>query len=154
LAAAAAVVARTGRLTGPASFRLRSRQFLDDLYHPRLASSAPKRAIQLTEAGPMVRKLIGKAALTVAVAGALATVAAASPPPGRPPTPPPVAQVSVQDIRVPVPGQQPVPAYLVRSAGALEPGSQAGILFLHWLGQIHSDRTEFLAEAIELAPRG
>jgi dienelactone hydrolase len=47
-----------------------------------------------------------------------------------------------------------VPAYLVRSAGTLKPGSQAGILFLHWLGQIHSDRTEFLAEAIQLAPRG
>jgi len=102
----------------------------------------------------MVRKLIGKAALAVAVAGALATVAAASPPQGRTPTPAPVAQVSVQDIRVPVPGQQPVPAYLVRSAGGLKPGSQAGILFLHWLGQIHSDRTEFLAEAIQLAPRG
>ncbi len=102
----------------------------------------------------MVRKLIGKAALAVAVAGALATVAAASPPPGRTPTSAPVAQVSVQDIRVPVPGQQPVPAYLVRSAGTLEPGSQAGVLFLHWLGQIHSDRTEFLAEAIQLAPRG
>lgn len=102
----------------------------------------------------MVSKLIGKAALAVAVAGALATVAAASPPPGRTPTSPPATQVSVQNIRVPVPGQQPVPAYLVRSAGALEPGSQAGILFLHWLGQIHSDRTEFLAEAIQLAPRG
>ena len=101
----------------------------------------------------MVRKLIGKAALAVAVAGALATVAAASPPPGRTPAPP-ATQVSVQDIRVPVPGQQPVPAYLVRSAGGLKPGSQAGILFLHWLGQIHSDRTEFLAEAIQLAPRG
>jgi dienelactone hydrolase len=101
----------------------------------------------------MLRKLIGKAALAMAVAGALATVAAASPPPGRTPAPP-VTQVSVQDVRVPVPGQQPVPAYLVRSAGALEPGSQAGILFLHWLGQIHSDRTEFLAEAIQLAPRG
>ena len=101
----------------------------------------------------MVRKLIGKAALAVAVAGALATVAAASPPPGRTPASP-VTQVSVQDVRVPVPGQQPVPAYLVRSAGALKPGSQAGILFLHWLGQIHSDRTEFLAEAIQLAPRG
>jgi dienelactone hydrolase len=101
----------------------------------------------------MVRKLIGKAALAVAVTGALATVAAASPPPGRTPAPP-ANQVSVQDIRVPVPGQQPVPAYLVRSAGALKPGSQAGILFLHWLGQIHSDRTEFLAEAIRLAPRG
>ena len=74
----------------------------------------------------MVRKLIGKAALAAAMAGALATVAAASPPPGRTPTPPPVPQVSVQDVRVPVPGQQPVPAYLVRSAGTLKPGSQAG----------------------------
>ena len=101
----------------------------------------------------MVRTLIGKAALAVAVAGAMATVAAASPPPGRTPASP-VTQVSAQDVRVPVPGQQPVPAYLVRSAGALEPGSQAGILFLHWLGQIHSDRTEFLAEAAQLAPRG
>jgi len=101
----------------------------------------------------MVRKLIRKAALAVAVAGALATVAAASPPPVSP-TSPPATQVSVQNIRVPVPGQQPVPAYLVQSAGALKPGSQAGILFLHWLGQIHSDRTEFLAEAIQLAPRG
>jgi dienelactone hydrolase len=102
----------------------------------------------------MVRKLIGKAALAVAATCALATVAAASPSPGRAATSPPAAQVSVQDVRVPVPGQQPVPAYLVRSAGALKPGSQAGILFLHWLGQIHSDRTEFLAEAIQLAPRG
>jgi dienelactone hydrolase len=101
-----------------------------------------------------VRTLIGKAALAAAMAGALASVAAAAPPPGRAPTSPAVAQVSVQDIRVPVPGQQPVPAYLVRSAGTHKPGSQAGILFLHWLGQIHSDRTEFLAEAIQLAPRG
>lgn len=100
----------------------------------------------------MVRKLIGKAALAVAVAGALATVAATSPPPGRTPASPPVTRVSVQDVRVPVPGQQPVPAYLVRAAGPLKPGSQAGILFLHWLGQIRSDRTEFLAEAIQLAP--
>jgi dienelactone hydrolase len=100
-----------------------------------------------------VRTLIGKAALAAAVAGALASVAAAAPPSGRAATSP-AAQVSVQDIRVPVPGQQPVPAYLVQSAGTLQPGSHAGILFLHWLGQIHSDRTEFLAEAIQLAPRG
>jgi dienelactone hydrolase len=62
--------------------------------------------------------------------------------------------VIVQDVRVPVPGKPAVRAYLVRSAGNLQPGSHAGILFLHWLGQIHSDRTEFLAEAIQLAPRG
>jgi dienelactone hydrolase len=101
-----------------------------------------------------VRTLIRKAALAVAVAGALATVAAAQPRAGATPTSPLATRVSIQDVRVPVPGQQPVPAYLVRSAGTLKPGSHAGILFLHWLGQIHSDRTEFLAEAVQLAPQG
>jgi dienelactone hydrolase len=117
--------------------------------------------MQLTEKGYIVRKLIRKAALAVAVTGALGAVAAAAPAAaGRAPalagttTSAPVAQVRVLDVRVPVPGQRPVPAYLVQSAGTLRPGSQAGILFLHWLGQIHSDRTEFLAEAIQLAPRG
>jgi dienelactone hydrolase len=102
----------------------------------------------------MARKLIHKAALAVAVAGALATVAAALPPAGGAPTPPPATQVIIQNVRVPVPGQQPASAYLVRSAGTLKPGSHAGILFLHWLGQIHGDRTEFLAEAVQLAPQG
>jgi dienelactone hydrolase len=102
----------------------------------------------------MVRTLIRKGALAVAVAGALATVAAAPPQPASAPAAPPVARVSIQDVLVPVPGQRPVPAYLVRPAGHLKPGSQAGILFLHWLGQIHGDRTEFLAEAAQLAPRG
>jgi dienelactone hydrolase len=60
----------------------------------------------------------------------------------------------VRDIMVPVPGQPSIPAYLVRPAGALAPHSEAGILWLHWLGQIHSDRTEFLAEAIQLAGHG
>ena len=101
-----------------------------------------------------MRKLIRRAALAVAVAGALATVAAAPPRAAGTATSPSVSRVIVQDVRVPVPGQQPVPAYLVRSAGNLKPGSHAGILFLHWLGQIHSDRTEFLPEAIQLAPRG
>ena len=101
-----------------------------------------------------MRKLIRRAALAVAVAGALATVAAAPPRAAGTATSPSVSRVIVQDVRVPVPGQQPVPAYLVRSTGHLKPGSHAGILFLHWLGQIHSDRTEFLAEAIQLAPRG
>jgi dienelactone hydrolase len=55
---------------------------------------------------------------------------------------------------VPVPGQPAVPAYLVRQTGAVAPGSQGGVLWLHWLGQIHSDRTEFLPEAIELASHG
>ncbi len=102
----------------------------------------------------MVRKLIRTAALVAAVAGTLATVAAAAPAAGGTSTSGPAARVSIQDVRVPVPGQKPVPAYLVRSAGTLQPGSQAGVLFLHWLGQIHSDRTEFLAEAVQLALGG
>src|SRR5215467_1537457 len=96
---------------------------------PTLASSAPNRLMQVTGAGSMMRTLIRRAALAVAVTGALATVAAAPPRAAGPSTSPPVARVIVKDVRVPVPGQRPVPAYLVRSAGALKPGSHAGILF-------------------------
>jgi dienelactone hydrolase len=103
-----------------------------------------------------MRKLIRVTALTAAVVGTVATLAVT----------PSVAVahratqsqmgrgVLVETVRVPVPGQHPVTAYLVRSAGSLRPHSHAGILFLHWLGQIHSDRSEFLAEATELAPSG
>ena len=113
----------------------------------------------------VVLRLISKAGLAVAVAGALATAAAApslaTPRAARPSqhsaSSRPAragAEVIIQDVRVPVPGQHAVPAYLVRSAGRLRPHSHAGILFLHWLGQIHSDRTEFLAEAVQLASHG
>jgi dienelactone hydrolase len=100
-------------------------------------------------------KLIRRAAFALTVAGTLATAAlvpsqAAMAAPARD-TP---GQVTVETVLVPVPGGVPVPAYLVRPAGALPMHSQAGILFLHWLGQIHSDRTEFLAEATELASQG
>jgi dienelactone hydrolase len=101
-----------------------------------------------------VLTVIRKAGLAVALAGALATVAVAPSLAEGTGTSPSVTRVIVSDVRVPVPGQHPVRAYLVRSAGKLGPHTHAGILFLHWLGQIHSDRTEFLAEAIELAPRG
>jgi dienelactone hydrolase len=98
----------------------------------------------------MRRKLIGiviagAAAAGLATSGAFAQAAPAS---GRGPS------VVVRDILIPVAGQPAVPAYLVRPAGTLAPHSQAGILWLHWLGQIHSDRTEFLAEAIQLAGHG
>jgi dienelactone hydrolase len=98
--------------------------------------------------------LVRRAGLAVALAGALATVAAAPSQALGTPASAAGGRVIVEDIRVPVPGQHAVPAYLVRSAGRLAPRTHAGILFLHWLGQIHSDRSEFLAEAIELAPRG
>jgi len=44
-----------------------------------------------------------------------------------------------------------VDAYLVKPTGR---GPFAGVLFFHWLGNVKSDRNEFLEEAIELAKRG
>jgi dienelactone hydrolase len=98
--------------------------------------------------------LIRKAGLAVALAGALAavTVAPSQAAGTRPPSA--GAQVVVESVRVPVPGQHAALAYLVKPAGALGPRSHAGILFLHWLGQIHGNRTEFLPEAIGLARQG
>jgi hypothetical protein len=112
----------------------------------------------LTKVERIVLKLIRRAGLAVALAGVLATVAAVPSQAAGAPAPAPqsqvIEQVIVQDIVIPIPGHPGVLAYLVRSAGRLRPRSHAGILFLHWLGQIHSDRTEFLAEAIALAPEG
>ena len=62
--------------------------------------------------------------------------------------------VVIRDITITVPHQQPVSAYVVKPTGKLAKKSLAGVLFLHWLGQIHNDRTEFLAEAVELANQG
>jgi dienelactone hydrolase len=62
--------------------------------------------------------------------------------------------VVIENITIPVRNHLPVHAYLVRPSGAAQAGSEAGVLWLHWLGQIHSDRTEFLSEAISLADRG
>jgi len=44
-----------------------------------------------------------------------------------------------------------IAAYVVTPAGS---GPVAGILYFHWLGERRSDRTEFLDEAVALAPRG
>jgi pimeloyl-ACP methyl ester carboxylesterase len=111
--------------------------------------------MQLTRARHLVLKLIRRAGLAVAMAGTVMTLAAApSQASGGAPAATTGAPVIVQSVQVPVPGQRPVLAYLVRPSGSLKPGSQAGILFLHWLGQIHSDRSEFLAEASELASQG
>jgi dienelactone hydrolase len=104
-----------------------------------------------------VLKLIRRAGLAVATAGTVMTLAVAPSQASPTPATPAAAAggpVTVRSVEVPVPGQRPVLAYLVQSSGPLKPGSHAGILFLHWLGQIHSDRSEFLAEATELASRG
>ncbi len=65
-----------------------------------------------------------------------------------------VGSVVIRSVTVAVPHQQPVSAYLVRPGGRQQPHSDAGILFLHWLGQVRGDRSEYLAEATELAGRG
>jgi dienelactone hydrolase len=83
-------------------------------------------------------------------AGVGSTSEAARPAPSRPTT----GQVVVQDVSIPVPGQDPVQAYLVKPAGALKKSSAAGVLWLHWLGEINNDRSEYLPEAITLAEEG
>jgi len=50
-------------------------------------------------------------------------------------------------------GDAAVEAYVVEPAIGAGP-AHAGILFLHWLGEHRSDRTQFLAEASEYAARG
>ena len=59
--------------------------------------------------------------------------------------------VTVRDITFsPRPGQN-IKAYLVVPNGN---GPFAGILWVHWLGEEKSNRTQFLDEAVELAPKG
>jgi dienelactone hydrolase len=64
------------------------------------------------------------------------------------------ARVVVEDVTIRVPRQDPVQAYVVRPAGHLKQSSTAGVLFLHWLGEINNDRGEYLTEAITLAEQG
>jgi dienelactone hydrolase len=59
--------------------------------------------------------------------------------------------VTVRDVTFsPGPGQE-IKAYLVVPGGN---GPFAGILWVHWLGEEKSNRTQFLDEAVELAPKG
>lgn len=64
------------------------------------------------------------------------------------------AQVVVDDITIAVPGQDPVQAWLVKPAGQPRKHSQAGVLWLHWLGEINGDRSEYLSEAVTMAGKG
>lgn len=58
--------------------------------------------------------------------------------------------VTVRDITFSSAGRA-VKAYLVVPTGN---GPFAGILWVHWLGEEKSNRTQFLDEAVELAPKG
>lgn len=57
---------------------------------------------------------------------------------------------------VPLPGREPVKAYVVTPAvSAPESPAFAGILYVHWLGEpATTNRTEFLSEAVALAGNG
>jgi pimeloyl-ACP methyl ester carboxylesterase len=57
---------------------------------------------------------------------------------------------TVSDVSLDVAGADPVEAFVV------EPHAKAGagILFLHWLGEHHNDRSQFLGEAKALAELG
>ena len=60
--------------------------------------------------------------------------------------------VTIHDISfIGVAGHDPIQAYLVVPAGD---GPFAGVLWVHWLGEEHSDRNQFLDEAVSLAPKG
>jgi dienelactone hydrolase len=61
--------------------------------------------------------------------------------------------VTVRDINYAAyaPKHGRIKAYLIQPGGK---GPFAGILFFHWLGDVKSDRTEFLDEAVALAKKG
>jgi cephalosporin-C deacetylase-like acetyl esterase len=59
--------------------------------------------------------------------------------------------VTVRDITFSTGPGRHVKAYLVVPKGN---GPFAGILWVHWLGEEKSNRTQFLDEAVELAPKG
>jgi len=63
------------------------------------------------------------------------------------------AGVSIRDLRfTPLPGRDPVKAYLVVPDGG---GPFAGVLWVHWLGAPETtNRTQYLKEAMALAPKG
>lgn len=63
------------------------------------------------------------------------------------------AGAAIHDIRfTPIAGREPVKAYLVVPEGT---GPFAGVLWVHWLGEpATTNRTQFLREAVELAPKG
>jgi pimeloyl-ACP methyl ester carboxylesterase len=64
----------------------------------------------------------------------------------------------VDDVSLPVDGADPLEAFVVHPGAGSGPDSGAGpraaVLWLHWLGEHHNDRSQFLGEAVALAARG
>ena len=67
---------------------------------------------------------------------------------------PAAASAVVEDITISVPGQADVQAWLSSRVATAKKHSQAGVLWLHWLGEINGDRSEYLSEAVTLAGKG
>ena len=61
--------------------------------------------------------------------------------------------VTIRDVNYAayVPKHGRIKAYLIQPSGK---GPFAGLLFFHWLGDVKSDRTEFLDEAVALGKQG
>ena len=59
--------------------------------------------------------------------------------------------VTVRDVTFSTGPGREIKAYLVVPKGK---GPFAGVLWVHWLGEEKSNRTQFLDEAVELAPKG
>ena len=104
----------------------------------------------------MRRRMALVAATVAAMAGLVAAglPTAGSAQTGRAAPSAPAGGIVVEDVTIQVPHQDPVQAYVVRPAGNLKKNSAAGVLFLHWLGEINNDRGEYLTEAITLAGQG
>jgi pimeloyl-ACP methyl ester carboxylesterase len=62
----------------------------------------------------------------------------------------------VEEVALPLDGADPVEAFVVSpaSSGTSATTPVAGVIWLHWLGEHHNDRSQFLPEAIALAARG
>lgn len=63
-----------------------------------------------------------------------------------------VRGAAIEDVPLDVDGAEPVEAFVVSPGDGSKP--VAGVLWLHWLGEHHNDRTQLLPEAIDLATRG
>jgi dienelactone hydrolase len=101
-----------------------------------------------------MRRRLTLVAVTAVLGGLMAAGVSTTSEAVRPAPAKPTTGVVVEDISIPVPGQDPVQAYLVRPAGQLKKSSAPGVLWLHWLGEINNDRSEYLPEAISLAGEG
>jgi pimeloyl-ACP methyl ester carboxylesterase len=58
----------------------------------------------------------------------------------------------IEDVALSLDGADPVEAFVVSPPGGSKP--RAGVLWLHWLGEHHNDRSQLLPEAIDLAAAG